>query len=213
MKADLYNQKAERVGEVELPDSVFGLKWNGDLVHQAYRVSLSASRKILAHTKDRGEVRGGGKKPWAQKGTGRARHGSIRSPLWRGGGVTHGPSKDRNFKLALPKKMRKKAVAVLLSEKARKGRLIILDEIFLPEPKTKYAAAILVGFRTGKKRQESALILAAGSSLAFRRAFRNIPKTKMFNASDIGVLDLLRHGKVFLLKEAIPSLEKNLALA
>lgn len=212
MKTQLYNQKAETIGEVELSEKVFGLAWNGDLVHQAYRASLAAGRKVLAHAKSRGEVSGGGKKPWRQKGTGRARHGSIRSPLWRGGGVTHGPTKERNFKLVLPKKMRKKAIAILFSAKARRGDLAVVDQIALPEQKTKHAAAILTNFRKDKKRSESALVLVSSASGALRRYFRNIPRAKALLAADVGLLDLARHRKVLLMKDAIAALEKNLTI-
>jgi large subunit ribosomal protein L4 len=211
MKVKLYNQQAESIGEIELPARVFELSWNPDLVHQAYRAILAANRRVIAHTKGRGEVRGGGKKPWVQKGTGRARHGSIRSPLWRGGGVTHGPTKERNFKLKIPKKMRKKAIATLLSEKARRKDLIVVDEISLPEPKTRHAAAILKNFGKDKKDFGSVLILTPSASSDLQRSFRNIPRLKVLEAKNVNVLELLRYRKVFLLKDAIPTLEKILS--
>lgn len=213
MKVKLYNQSAENIGEAELADAVFGLRWNADLVHQAYRAGLAAKRRPVAHAKNRGEVSGGGKKPWAQKGTGRARHGSIRSPLWRGGGVTHGPTNERNFKLVLPKKMRKKAIAIILSAKARKGHLVVVDEISLNQPKTKQAVQVLANFRHDQKKIESTLILIPGHSSLLQRSFRNIPQIKVMSAVNVGVLDLLSHQRTILLNGAISALEKNLIVA
>ena len=119
VKIDVYNQEGKVVGDATLPKGIFEVKLNTDLVHQI-AVSLSANnRQISAHTKNRGEVSGGGKKPWRQKGTGRARHGSIRSPLWKGGGVTHGPRVERVFEKDIPKKMRRKALFMVLSQKAK----------------------------------------------------------------------------------------------
>src|SRR3989338_6971942 len=110
MKAQLYNLKGEVIGDIDLKDEIFGVKWNADVVHQALQAQIANTRKPIAHTKGRGEVRGGGKKPLRQKGTGRARHGSIRSPLWKGGGVTHGPTKDKIFAKKINKKMKRLAI-------------------------------------------------------------------------------------------------------
>ena len=128
MKIDIYNQKGEVTGSTTLPKEIFGVEFNADLVHQI-AVSLSANkRQVSAHTKNRAEVRGGGKKPWRQKGTGRARVGSIRSPLWKGGGVTFGPRTDRKFEVEIPKKMRRKALFMVLSQKAKNNTLVVLDK-------------------------------------------------------------------------------------
>src|SRR3990167_849107 len=134
MKTDLYNQKGEKVSSIELPKEVFEVPFNKDTVHQAFVTQLANSRVIHASTKTRSEVRGGGKKPWKQKHTGRARHGSIRSPLWVGGGVTFGPSVARNYEKKINKKMKRKALCMVLSAKARDHELIFLDELSLPEP-------------------------------------------------------------------------------
>src|SRR6478609_7180183 len=114
MEATLYNKKGEKAGKVTLPESLFGLPWNADLVHQVVTSMQDNARLSIAHTKDRGEVRGGGKKPWKQKGTGRARHGSSRSPIWKGGGITHGPLAEKNYKQKINKKMASKALAAAL---------------------------------------------------------------------------------------------------
>ena len=119
MQIDLYNAGGSIIGKADLPEKMFGQKWNPDLVHQVLAAQESNARKPLAHAKGRGEVRGGGKKPWRQKGTGRARHGSIRSPLWKGGGVTHGPTKERNFEKKINKKMRRAALFSILSRKTK----------------------------------------------------------------------------------------------
>jgi large subunit ribosomal protein L4 len=211
MRAKVYNQQGETVGEIELPDSVFGVPWNADLVHQAFRVARARQRRVLAHTKGRGEVRGGGKKPWRQKGTGRARHGSIRSPLWRGGGVTHGPTKERKFALRLPDTMRRKAIAAVLSRKAREGAIVVMERIALEEGRTKRAAELLSHFREAAERRTSALVLLEEQDAMIQRAFRNIPAAKTTLAQDVNVHDLLKYKLVFLPRGAIGILEKTLS--
>src|ERR1700722_10641927 len=119
MEAPIYNSQGKKAGSIELPESVFGVAWNDSLMHQVVTSMQDNARTNVAHTKDRGDVRGGGKKPWRQKGTGRARHGSIRSPIWRGGGVTHGPRNEKDFSRTIPKKMRAKALYIALSRKLR----------------------------------------------------------------------------------------------
>src|SRR3989344_1515557 len=146
MKTELYNQSGELMGNVELPDKIFGVAMNEDLVRQVLEAQSANSRRVIAHTKDRSEVRGGGKKPWKQKGTGRARHASIRSPIWKGGGVTFGPTKERNFKKKINKKMARKALFMALSSKVKDKQLFVLDNIILENPKTKEMAVILKNF-------------------------------------------------------------------
>src|SRR3989338_4393818 len=128
MEAKVYTQDGKESGKVKLPEDVFNLPWNSDLVHQVVVSMESNARVTVAHTKDRSEVSGGGKKPWKQKGTGRARHGSIRSPLWIGGGVTHGPRNEKNFKKKINKKMKIKALYVVLSEKLRNNEILFLND-------------------------------------------------------------------------------------
>src|SRR5574343_1502152 len=124
METQIYNQKGKSVGKFDLPESVFGLPWNADLVHQVVTAMQANARTPVAHSRTRGEVSGGGKKPWRQKGTGRARHGSSRSPIWKGGGITHGPRNDRIFEREIPKKMRRKALFMVLSEKAKQNLIV-----------------------------------------------------------------------------------------
>src|SRR4030043_2412895 len=127
----IYNLEGEKTGTIKLSEKIFGLKINNNLIYQVINVQLANKRKHLAKVKDRGEVRGGGRKPWRQKGTGRARHGSIRSPIWRGGGVTFGPTKNRVFKKKINKKMRRKALFMVLSAKAKEKLIIVLDDLEL----------------------------------------------------------------------------------
>lgn len=146
IKIKVYNQNAESTGEMELSPKVFGLKINPALVHQAVVTQMANKRKVIAHTKNRSEVRGGGRKPWAQKGTGRARHGSSRSPIWKGGGVTFGPRNDRNFKMRINKKMRQNAMLMVLSDKLANNYSTIVDKFEINEFKTKIFNKIISGF-------------------------------------------------------------------
>src|SRR3954465_13891851 len=126
MQTEIYNVEGKKAGNITLPENVFGLRWNADLVKQVVDSLLSSQRKNVAHTKNRGEVRGGGKKPWQQKGTGRARHGSSRSPIWVGGGITHGPRNDKNYERLVSKKMKTKALHTLLSRKWKDGEVLFV---------------------------------------------------------------------------------------
>lgn len=143
VEATIYNQQGKSAGTVSLPGVVFGATWNPDLLHQVVLAMQANKRAGTAHTKDRGEVRGGGKKPWKQKGTGRARHGSTRSPIWTGGGVTHGPRNDKDYSQKINKKMRAKALYVALSEKLRNNKVLFIDALTLDEKKTKKGAEII----------------------------------------------------------------------
>ena len=158
MKYTIYNQEGKKSGESLLPKEVFNVKINTDLVHQVVVAQMANRRRVIAHTKDRSEVRGGGRKPWRQKGTGRARHGSIRSPLWRGGGVTFGPTKFRVFKKEIPKKIKRKALFMVLSVKAKNNLLILLEDIKLEKLKTKLIAELLK--KLPCKNESSLIILA-----------------------------------------------------
>src|SRR3989339_1482700 len=127
MKVDLYNLAGKITGQQELADEVFNVKIKPEVVHEVYIAQMANQREAWADTKGKGEVRGGGKKPWKQKGTGRARHGSTRSPIWKGGGVTFGPTKERNFKKDINKKMARKALLMAISSKAKNRQLLVLD--------------------------------------------------------------------------------------
>jgi large subunit ribosomal protein L4 len=208
MKIDVYNQNGEVTGSALLPKDIFGVKFNADLVHQI-AVSLSANkRQISAHTKNRGEVRGGGKKPWRQKGTGRARHGSIRSPLWKGGGVTHGPRKERIFEKDIPKKMRRKALFMVLSEKARDKQLVVLDKIELEKGKTKEMVKSLVKLPCNN---QATLIALPNYDKKTFLAARNIKKISIEDARNLNVLQLLSYKYLLLTKESIKTIENIFA--
>ena len=204
MKIDIYNQNGEVTGSAVLPKEIFDVKFNADLVHQI-AVSLSANkRQISAHTKTRGEVRGGGKKPWRQKGTGRSRHGSIRSPLWKGGGITHGPRKDRIFEVEIPKKMRRKALFMVLSQKASNKQLVILDKIELENGKTKEMAKSLAKLPCSN---QATLIALPNYDKKIFLASRNIKKTTIEDARNLNVLDLLSSKYLLITKESIKTIE------
>jgi len=143
MMADLFNQEGKKVGEIELPKEVFRVPFNPNLVHQSLLYYQSLKRKPVASAKDRSEVSGGGRKPWRQKGTGRARHGSIRSPIWKGGGVTFGPTPEKKHQKKLPLKMRRKALFMVLSQKLNDGEVIFLDNLKFENLKTKFAQKII----------------------------------------------------------------------
>ena len=181
MESPIYNAQGKKNGTVTLPESIFGVAWNDGLMHQVVTGMQANARKSVAHVKTRGEVRGGGKKPWAQKGTGRARHGSSRSPIWKGGGVTHGPRSDKNYSQVIPKKMRAKALFMALSRKFKDGEVLFVDSFGLDAPKTAAARKALVmlskvsGFeKLSTKRKNAALVALAEPTAAAQKSFRNI---------------------------------------
>ncbi|MCK9378698.1 MAG: 50S ribosomal protein L4 [Candidatus Moranbacteria bacterium] len=204
-KITVQNLKGETVRELDLSDKVFGLPANDKLVHQVF-VSMSGNRRqVIAHTKDRGERSGSGKKPWKQKGTGRARAGSVRSPIWRGGGVTFGPTKDRNFKTKINKKVNQKAIMIVLSGKVADKSLIVVDKLALSDKKTKLAASglkklgmkgnILMGF--SEKEQD------------FRLYFRNIEGVSSLPVDGLNVFDMLSRKNLIISEDSVKYLEKK----
>jgi len=210
MKTDVYNQNGEVTGSATLPKDIFEVAFNADLVHQVAVSLMANKRQISAHAKTRGEVRGGGKKPWRQKGTGRARHGSIRSPLWKGGGVTHGPRNDRIFEREIPKKIRRKALFMVLSQKAKNNQLVVLDKVVLETPKgypkTKEMAQSLSKLPCA---EQTTLILMPDYDKKVFLASRNIKKTSIEDARNLNVLDLLNSKYLLLTKESIKTIEKT----
>ncbi len=200
MKTAIYNQKGEKTSDIELSEGFFDLPWNADLVHQVV-VSMQANmRTPVAHTKGRGEVSGGGKKPWRQKGTGRARHGSTRSPIWIGGGVAHGPTKEKDYSKKINKKMKKKAFYTTLSQKLRDNEILFLDKVDLAKPKTKEASAFLnsiskiKGFENlASRRKNKALLALSKKSVETEKSFRNIPGMEISEARNLNILDLLTY--------------------
>lgn len=200
MKAPIYNTSGKEVGEVSLPEAVFGAKRNDALVHQVVTAMMGNARTVVAHTKDRGAVRGGGKKPWKQKGTGRARHGSRRSPLWRGGGTTFGPSAERNFEKKVNKKMRAKALAIVLSGKLRSGEVMFVDSLTFAAPKAKDARMALTGLGKAKgfaeiatRRKNAALIALTGRNTAVEKSFRNFGNVEVVEARNLNPVSVLSY--------------------
>jgi len=208
MLVETYNQKGEKLDQTKLPAEIFSLKINLDLVHQVVVAQMANRRKTTAHTKGRGEVRGGGKKPWRQKGTGRARHGSIRSPIWRGGGVTFGPTKEKVFKKTINRKMRRKALLMVLSSKAKKELLVLLDGIKIAKPKTKLMSDILKNLPCAKN--NSLLVLPAIDKNIIRAA-KNLPNLQTIQARDLNCLDLLQSKYLIMPKEALKIIKETFA--
>jgi len=234
IKVKLYNKKAEEVGDVNLSDKVFGVKLNETLVHQAAVTQMANMRQVLAHTKTRGEVRGGGRKPWRQKGTGRARAGSSRSPIWIGGGVTFGPTKDRNFHRNINKKMSQKAILMVLSDKAQNNNLIAIEDLLVDEYKTKPINEILKNLSgrsdraavkpeekkagaaktkkagaVAKRGKRSFLIVNEKKEEKLKYSTRNLSGVKLINLDNINIVDLLAYRDLVLTKAAIKKLEEK----
>ena len=189
MKVPLRDITGKVIDETDLRDEIFGIVPNEAVMHQALVRQLANARLASARTKTRGEVRGGGRKPWRQKGTGRARHGSIREPQWRGGGVVFGPQPGRNYRKAMPRKMRRLALRSALSVKARDGELILLDKLELPSPNTKQVFSALSGL-TG---DSSALILLPEGDTNVEKSVGNLPHAKTLRAQYLNLVDILGH--------------------
>lgn len=213
MNAKVYSREGKETGSVELPEAVFGVAWNPDLVHEVVVGMQANARMSNADTKDRGEVRGGGKKPWKQKGTGRARHGSRRSPIWVGGGVAHGPLSAKDYSVKINKKVRTKALACVLSKKMSDQEVFFVDSLSMDEPKTKDAKAIIAALAKGTgyesfatKRKNAAIVVLADRNLATEKSFRNFGNIEVAQAKDINPVDLLTY-KYVVVADAASSLE------
>jgi large subunit ribosomal protein L4 len=204
-KVTVYNLTGKKVEDLELSDAVFGAKENDALLHQVYVAQYANQRKVLAHTKDISERAGSGRKPWAQKGTGRARTGTVRNPIWRKGGVIFGPTKDRNFSKKTNKKMRQKGVIIALSEKVRAKNLVVVDEIKLKDKKTKEFAKALKNLKI----KGNVLIGFAGSEKDWQLYSRNVNKADNILTSNLNVFDLLNHKYLMLSKESVKFLEEK----
>lgn len=211
MKITIYNQEGKEVGQTLLPKEIFNLEVNHDLVHQVMVSQMANRRKVIAHVKDRSEVRGGGRKPWRQKGTGRARHGSRRSPLWKGGGVTFGPTKERVFKKKINKKVRKKALLMVLSAKAKNNLLLIFDKINLEQAKTKLIAKIIENWKLKIEnfKEGSSLIVLPKVEKNLILAVKNIPKIETIEARNLNALDLLSFKYLIMPKETIKVIKET----
>jgi len=206
MLVKTYNQNGEIIGETELPSEIFDVKFNGDLVHQVVVSQMADKRQGTAHTKTRAEVSGGGRKPWRQKGLGRARHGSIRSPIWRKGGIVHGPRKERIWEKKIPKKMRRKALFMVLSSKVKDNELILLDDLKLEKGKTKLMKEILEKLPCAKR---SILIALPKMDKNLILAARNLPKVATIQAKDLNCLTLLSFKYLLLPLESVKVIKKT----
>lgn len=204
MKAPLYDAAGKSLGEIDLPESVFGVRWNADLVHQTTTAMQTAARAPIAHAKTRGEVRGGGRKPWKQKGTGRARHGSTRSPIWVGGGKAHGPLSTKNYDRKINRRAGAKALAVVLSQKFRDGEVVFVDALSFAGPKTADAKKMITAIAKGSgqarlvHRTNAALIAVGEKSVALEKSFRNFGNVSIAEARSLNPVDALR-AKVILI--------------
>ena len=205
MKYPVLNQKGEKIEEISLSEKIFGVKINKDLMHQVIVSQQANKRQGNAHTKGRGEVRGGGRKPWKQKGLGRARHGSSRSPIWIGGGTTFGPINEKIFERKIPKKMKRKAMFMGLSSKVECKDLILMDDIKISKSKTKLVLSILNNIIPEKKKS---LIVLPGLNESIILATRNIPYLKTIQAKDLSCLDILSCKNLIVLKESVDVIEK-----
>ena len=200
LNSAVYSIAGKEVSKISLPESVWGLPWNADLVHQVVTGMQSNARTGLADSRGRGDVSGGGKKPWRQKGTGRARHGSSRSPIWRGGGVTHGPLAEKNYSKKINKKTRAKALFVALSQKLRDGKVLFVDSLDLTQIKTKDAMTALVnlakvdGFKTlNTKKANNVFVVVPKKSDATAKSFRNIFHVTLEDVRNLNPVDVLNY--------------------
>lgn len=211
MTADILNLKNEKVGTIDLPERVFGVAWNESLVKQVLISQGANARDPWAHVRERSEVAGSGKKPWRQKGTGRARHGMISSPLWVGGGKAHGPRNDKDYSQKVNKKMKSAALFAVLSKKWKDGEVKVLDTLVTEAPKTALLAGALrniLNMKKGSKRYDALLVPAGTSPIVFR-ASSNLQKAKAIDASSLNIYDIMNHANLLLEKESIAVIEKH----
>jgi len=200
MQAKIYNQKGVSAGTIDLPEKVFAAKWRSDLVHQVVEGMRSNKRAGTADTKDRGEVRGGGRKPWKQKGTGRARHGSSRSPIWVGGGVTHGPLSEKNYKRKISKKMRAQALFSVLSKKLKDAEILFVDSFAMSAIKTKAGVEVVKNLAKAgglkslaNSKKPKALLALWQRDEKIEKSFRNILQLEIVYVKNLNPLDVLNH--------------------
>ncbi len=202
---DVLDRTNSKVGQLDLSEAVFGAEIKPNLLHEVVVWQLAKRRKGSASTKTRVEVRGGGRKPWRQKGTGRARVGTRRSPLWRGGGVTFGP-KPRDYSYTLPRKVKKAALRVALSDKLGEGKLTVLKGFDLEQIKTKAFVEVMDNLET-----QNALVITAAADEVLEKSSRNVPKFKVLRAQGLNVYDILKYDRLVLLEDAVAGIEEALS--
>lgn len=216
METTIYNQNGQESGKIKLPESIFGLTWNADLVHQVVVSMMSSARHSIANTKTRGEVSGGGKKPWQQKGTGRARHGSTRSPIWVGGGIAHGPRSDKNYDRKINKKAKSKALFTILSKKFNDGEILFVDGINFSAPKAKDAKNTLMSFSKVKgfekfatKPRNVAIIAIEKKTPEIVKSFKNFGNVEVEELRNINPVSVLNHKYIVIAnpKESLKSFD------
>lgn len=212
MDAKIYNLQNEEVSSIKVPDEIFDRKFSESLVKQVLLAQMANAREPWAHAKGRGEVRGGGRKPWKQKGTGRSRHGSIRSPIWKGGGKSHGPVKERDYSQKVNKKMKRVAIFAVLSKKFRTGEIKFMEDLNLKSGKTKEFAPVLANL-SGKsakgKKYDTLLIYAPESGRNLSMASRNLPKTKTLSSTSLNVYDLLNYKNLLIDQKAVAVISEH----
>lgn len=216
LDAPVYSTDGKKAGTVALPEMVFGAKWNADLVHQVVIGMQANARTSVAHTKDRSEVAGGGKKPWKQKGTGRARHGSSRSPIWRKGGVTFGPRNEKDYSVKINRKMRVAALFSVLSKKYAAGEILFVNELSMKEPKTKEAREVMnklgsiSGYEMVASRRKNALyVILPKADASTKKSFQNMGNVLMGTVSTLNPVDVLSYKYLVLVapEESVKTLE------
>lgn len=205
-KVAVYNTQGEQVGEIELKDEIFGVPVNQAVLHEVMVMYQANQRRGTHDTKTRGEVSGGGRKPWRQKGTGRARHGSIRSPIWRHGGIVFGPH-PRDYSYEVPKKVRRLALKSALSARVQEGKLLVLDKLEMDAPRTKEMVRILNNLKVNDK----ALVVTGDRNVNVAKSARNLPGVNSVEASLLNAYDVLRHGTLVMTRDAVARVEEVLA--
>ncbi len=204
LSADIFTAQGKKSGTLQLPENIFGVAWNDSLMHQVVTSMQDNARTPVAHTKGRGDVRGGGRKPWKQKGTGRARHGSSRSPIWKGGGVTHGPTNEKVFARTIPQKMRARALFMALSRKLKDGEIVFVHSFDIEKPSTATAKKALTalangGFsKLGATKKNLALVAFADAKEASVKSFRNIGNIRYSAVRDLNPALVLKHSFLIL---------------
>jgi large subunit ribosomal protein L4 len=220
LEVSIFSMSGEKVGSIALPQALFGAPWKSDLVHQVTTAMQANARQSRAHTKDRSEVSGGGKKPWAQKGTGQARHASTRSPIWRHGGITFGPRSERNWSEKINKKMRNGALVSALSKKAKDGEIILVDKFTFAEPKAAAAKVMLAKISSGasaamlaSKKKNAALLSLAAYDVNAIKSFSNFGNVMTEEARNLNPLSILTHKYLIIEKpeETFAALAKRVA--
>ncbi|HMP67656.1 MAG TPA: 50S ribosomal protein L4 [Candidatus Paceibacterota bacterium] len=205
MKKAIFDKNGKESKQISLPKEIFDVALNKDLVHQVVVSMTSNSRENIAHTKDRAEVSGGGKKPWKQKGTGRARHGSTRSPIWIGGGITFGPRNEKDYSRKISKKIKAKVLAMIFSQKNRDNEIVLIEPLDLKEIKTKSAKEILTNISKNKeysdlssRRNSTAVIVLSNKNNVVQKSFQNIPGIKIDTIKNVNILEILNYKYVIL---------------